>query len=40
MKKAPQRQTSDGFWHRFLNPITMMPDRARDKRLKRTRKIP
>lgn len=38
MKRIPKRSNPDAFWHKFLNPITMMPDRNRDKRLSSLRK--
>lgn len=38
MKRIPKRSNPDAFWNKFLNPITMMPDRNRDKRLNSLRK--
>ena len=36
MKRVPKRTVPEAFWHKMVNPITMMMDRNQDKRISKT----
>lgn len=36
MKRVPKRTSPEAFWHKLVNPITMMMDRNSDKRISKT----
>lgn len=36
MKRVPKRTAPEAFWHKLVNPITMMMDRNQDKRISKT----
>jgi len=36
MKRVPKRTHPEAFWHKLVNPITMMMDRNQDKRISKT----
>ena len=39
MKRVEKRNNPDAFWNKYLNPITMIPDRNRDRKIHKLRKI-
>jgi len=36
MKRVQKRELPEAFWHKMVNPITMLMDRNQDKRISKT----
>ena len=35
-ERTPERTNPEAFWHKMVNPITMLMDRNQDKRISKT----